>query len=1167
MKKQIILITVILLQLISSFTVSTDDLPYIIEGDSVYIDDPYVFLNVTPHTIIEDTDVEFQLLSKVYTGDIDIALGINSETMSPKNPRLWDGDSWEYWDVDFDTYSYEFEGFDKWYVATNLPIVQDQLYKLKIFIDIIFNTSGKYYFAVKPSGETLSQSIANGHFYYIDPWWNSSFQYNYVVEIDNTYIDTHLNGFPVYIPINTTVSNLCQAGGADIRFVSWDNTTEFPYEIVNWSTTHDSEVWVNVTNISSDKTTTINIYYGTPGAVQKSNPYGTWDASKYLAVWHCNDEGTLGDSTKYNKNGSKTGSPIQVAGKLGYAIEFNSDGQYYTISEDCNLSSDDFTIEAWYYNTSTQDENRYIFSKRDASSRGYELYIRKQTNGFPPYVYLRDADGTEKTGGLDSWCLIENAWNYINLSADNTKNKAFYELNNGFKKTTIDITGLDDINSTIKLRVGHSNAESAADFRGRIDELRLSKVKHNESWLKAQYNNINNTGNFLTIKGSVTEIIENRPLVNATTYINLTNATLNGWIGDTGDAGDTFRYGFWISDEFPATEQNKLQNITSGTNTVSANSTFSLFVGNLTSGETYYVKSWVWNNSGSNPAFPNSSNNISFIAGDYPTAPSNVETTIYDNLYVEINWTKGTGADKTVIIRKLGDYPTSVSDGTLIFNNTNASFRQSVEGQYFYRMWSWNDTWDVFSQSGTDAAYGGIYINCYDEETLGALTFDVLVSNLNGSETYRSKDNTNTFVIDISDTPQGPKTSFQISANESYSNNTETFVGGQYADNSTSVFIYLSNAPDSKAETNVTCYNATGTSESYPAFDLNGNEIVIVADSAPEFSQINVTYVHRQYYDRYFYFDIVENSFYTINAYLPRVDDSNLYVATVFDENDLPVQDANVTIRRYLDGEYQNLSITFTDAYGNTEMYLYPSIEYKVIIEKPGYTTEEAVWKPDPDYFGILYPKIFKIISIAENITIETFGDVCLFNASWETTNNTLFISFLDKNSQTTDATFRTYELYGNTTTLKSKNETTSLSEVYLWIASLNTSRMHRIDIEMNHTGIGYQYRSIVVMPLRTNRTTSTTLQWLESMFDDVLGEWDYGYVNLLLIYIPAMLILLAFGAAGHPGYGVMGSGIYCFFVTWYVAFDIETKIIALASILLILGFISLLANKRRVKR
>ncbi|MHA1853746.1 MAG: hypothetical protein ACTSUF_09620, partial [Candidatus Heimdallarchaeaceae archaeon] len=62
---------------------------YIIDGDKVYIDDDNVFISAEPHTVYSSGWVYFNLTSKTYSGDIDVAFGFDTNKTKPANALLY----------------------------------------------------------------------------------------------------------------------------------------------------------------------------------------------------------------------------------------------------------------------------------------------------------------------------------------------------------------------------------------------------------------------------------------------------------------------------------------------------------------------------------------------------------------------------------------------------------------------------------------------------------------------------------------------------------------------------------------------------------------------------------------------------------------------------------------------------------------------------------------------------------------------------------------------------------------------------------------------------------------------------------------------------------------------------------------------------------------------
>ena len=84
-----------------------------------------------------------------------------------------------------------------------------------------------------------------------------------------------------------------------------------------------------------------------------------------------------------------------------------------------------------------------------------------------------------------------------------------------------------------------------------------------------------------------------------------------------------------------------------------------------------------------------------------PDPPATFSASVISSTRIDLSWTKGNKADKTVIRQKTGGYP-SLTTGTEIYNGTGTS--KSDTGltpitQYYYRAWSWNDTGKYWSTS------------------------------------------------------------------------------------------------------------------------------------------------------------------------------------------------------------------------------------------------------------------------------------------------------------------------------------------------------------------------------------------------------------------------------------------------------------------------------------
>ena len=85
-----------------------------------------------------------------------------------------------------------------------------------------------------------------------------------------------------------------------------------------------------------------------------------------------------------------------------------------------------------------------------------------------------------------------------------------------------------------------------------------------------------------------------------------------------------------------------------------------------------------------------------------PAPPTNLNAqSIYGNDdCIDLSWTKGLYALKTRIMMKENTNPTTISDGTLVYNNTGSSYQVCSldDGKYYcFSAWSWNTTFGTYS--------------------------------------------------------------------------------------------------------------------------------------------------------------------------------------------------------------------------------------------------------------------------------------------------------------------------------------------------------------------------------------------------------------------------------------------------------------------------------------
>jgi hypothetical protein len=211
---------------------------------------------------------------------------------------------------------------------------------------------------------------------------------------------------------------------------------------------------------------------------------------------------------------------------------------------------------------------------------------------------------------------------------------------------------------------------------------------------------------------------------------------------------------------------------TDGTNIYNGTST-STIDNTVSPGIVYYYSAWSYTNWDGLTQYSDDYNSSYGLT--CPEAPTNAGIGSYNATTITLVWDKGTGANNTIIIKKTTGYPNDITDGTTIYNGTGTSTIQTytLGETVYYRAWSYaywtNPSSNKYSLNGTNftAGAGSLYINCYDETALDNLTFDISISNSDGSEVYNNWGCTNPHYINASLCPQGSVSIFISSNNYS----------------------------------------------------------------------------------------------------------------------------------------------------------------------------------------------------------------------------------------------------------------------------------------------------------------------------------------------------------------------------------------------------------------
>jgi hypothetical protein len=523
----------------------------------------------------------------------------------------------------------------------------------------------------------------------------------------------------------------------------------------------------------------------------------------------------------------------------------------------------------------------------------------------------------------------------------------------------------------------------------------------------------------------------------------------------------------------------------------------------LTPGQLYYYRMY---------GETNYKNASSYSWGDEkyfftkPEAPTNTNFIFLNISYIRLNWTKGTGANNTVVVKKTTGMPASVTDGTIVYNGTGLNTNQTiVNGQpTYYRAWSYakwiSPSLHQFSTNGTNFTIGGLYINCYDVNTHANLTFNVTISNPTGTQVYVNGSCINTLEINATLCPQGTGIQVIVSA-----------IGYKQ-----SVYVL----------------------DIYPPifYLLNTYLILATPSGTPSGNETSALY----------YLRVVES------------------VQTGYTQVDQAVEDALVTVKRYINatGVYETISSLYTDANGYVNLYLAPNGYYKVFINKSGYYDKISDYIPaPPNAYGQTAEKVFRIvkIEIVAPPPVYEWSDYITFTGSFNLHTAIINVNYTDALTNTTNWQLFIYRLSGASLVLVTSWSGTNDSFILSKNVIDNASN-YKVIFHVNHTNFGYNPLELYFYGYHP---TPTKTARFNALFTLNYGYNPFGWANTFMFFI----ILGCFFSFGRREtyMAVFAIGFISLFVNYYIG--IETVWSALAGgvfpvILIFFGILMLVRDR-----
>jgi hypothetical protein len=361
---------------------------------------------------------------------------------------------------------------------------------------------------------TMSQDTCGGTYGF-------NFQYCKKIVVDHTQVSGDLTRYPLLINITgdddlKTVAN----GGRIQHSQGWDivfrtsGCGNLDHEIEKYDGVNgDLVAWVLIDPLSSSSDTEIYMYYGATIICDTSNPTAVWDA-RFRAVYHLNDD--FKDSTQNNRDGTNYGATFTPS-KIGNGALFTpSNGWDHIELGTWDMSSDDFTVQAWVWPNDFNQNDPRVVSKCSTSGAGtqYHVYMLSLYNGDNNENRMRfrlktgsddllntvELQGTSPNGYLPT----AQTWYFLASTYENDVNPQIRMYRDeGLDAGTMNHSlGGDLRQNSWPVWIGASpsgSSNSGYSWDGILDEVRILSSDLSQEWLATEYRNHNDPGNFYSI--------------------------------------------------------------------------------------------------------------------------------------------------------------------------------------------------------------------------------------------------------------------------------------------------------------------------------------------------------------------------------------------------------------------------------------------------------------------------------------------------------------------------------------------------------------------------------------------------------------------------------------------------------------------------------------------
>ncbi|MES2475932.1 MAG: DUF2341 domain-containing protein [Verrucomicrobiota bacterium] len=316
-------------------------------------------------------------------------------------------------------------------------------------------------------------SLATGNLHAEEAWWNEAWTGRQPLTLDTgadaAGITEPVKEATVLVRLSSGNFQFQSAAenGGDLRFVSADGKTVYPYQIESYDNIiGEAFIWVKLPEVKSGAKETFYLYYGN-AAPEAAKAEPAFDAATVLN-YHFAERGTAPMDATENKNNAEAVGAIAEGSIIGGGMRLLG-GTPVPVQPSESLTwsqGQAMTLSLWVKPQGLQDKAVLV-------SRG-EGGFRLMLDQGVPKVEL--ASGTSAAGQP----LATGAWSHLAVVADGAKVQLFL---NGAPYGSVN-GSLPALDAPLVIGGPSTATAGLANFIGDVDELVLSNVARTESWVK-----------------------------------------------------------------------------------------------------------------------------------------------------------------------------------------------------------------------------------------------------------------------------------------------------------------------------------------------------------------------------------------------------------------------------------------------------------------------------------------------------------------------------------------------------------------------------------------------------------------------------------------------------------------------------------------------------------